>query len=79
MFPGQPAEALDLLDKMLDLNPQRRITVDQALKHPFMESLHDESDEPIFTGTMDFSFETDKTMDMRKLQRLIMKEISFYN
>ena len=43
-----PLEALDLIDKMLDMNPERRITVDAALSHPFFESLHDPDDEPVF-------------------------------
>jgi len=73
IFPNTPPEALDLIDKLLDMNPERRITTDQALKHPFLESLHDEEDEPVFTGSFDFSFENDPTLNMVKIQRLIMK------
>lgn len=79
VFPGQPADALDLLDKMLDLNPFTRIDVEAALGHPFLESLHDEEDEPKFKGSMDFSFEEDQSLDLQKVQRLILKEISSYN
>ena len=50
LFPGAPPDALDLLDRMLDLNPGRRITVDDALKHLFLESMHDPEDEPSFEG-----------------------------
>jgi len=57
LFPNTPPVALDLLDRLLDLNPERRITTEEALKHPFLESLHDDEDEPIFTGNLDFSFE----------------------
>lgn len=31
VFPDVPPEALDLIDRMLDLNPNRRISVDEAL------------------------------------------------
>lgn len=48
LIPGAPAEILDILDRMLDLNANRRITVTEALKHPFLKSLHDEDDEPVF-------------------------------
>jgi serine/threonine protein kinase len=40
------SQALDLLERMLVFNPQCRITVDQALAHPYLASLHDVSDEP---------------------------------
>lgn len=59
MFPSYPKEAHDLLDRMLDLNPGSRIVVDEALTHPFLESMHDSDDEPEFEGSIDFSFEDD--------------------
>lgn len=79
IFPDDPEESHDLLDRLLDLNPDTRITVDQALEHPFLSQLHDPEDEPTFEGAMDFSFETDTSLDLQKMQRLILKEISFYN
>jgi serine/threonine protein kinase len=38
-FPGSDALALDLLSKMITFNPVARITVDQALAHPFLASV----------------------------------------
>ena len=73
LFPGAPADALDLLDKMLDLNPSRRVTVDDALMHPFLESMHDPEDEPSFEGAIDFSFEEDHSLNLEKVKRLILK------
>jgi len=37
--------ALDLLDKLLTFNPNKRITVEQALAHPYLEQYYDPSDE----------------------------------
>ena len=51
------ALALDLLEKMLELNPHRRITAELALQHPYLAEFHDPTDEPTFKGTLDFSFE----------------------
>jgi serine/threonine protein kinase len=37
--------ALDLLDKMLTFNPHKRISVEEALAHPYLEQYYDPEDE----------------------------------
>lgn len=37
--------ALDFLDKLLAFDPANRPTVEEALKHPYLELYHDEEDE----------------------------------
>lgn len=37
--------ALDLLDKMLTFNPNKRITVEECLAHPYLEPYYDPKDE----------------------------------
>ena len=37
--------ALDLLDKMLTFNPFKRVDVETALAHPYLEQYYDPSDE----------------------------------
>ncbi|RCH89485.1 Mitogen-activated protein kinase, partial [Rhizopus stolonifer] len=45
-----------------------RITVEEALAHPYLAAYHDEDDEPTHTQTFDFSFEVVESMeDMRKM------------
>jgi serine/threonine protein kinase len=36
---------LDLLDKLLDWSPLKRITVEEALDHEYLKELHDPLDE----------------------------------
>lgn len=39
-------QALDLLDKLLQFNPNKRISATDALKHPFVSIFHNPSEEP---------------------------------
>ena len=59
LFPNVPDEGIDLLKKMLIYDPDERITVEQALKHPYLAELHFPDDEPttIPVSTFDFDFE----------------------
>jgi serine/threonine protein kinase len=70
---------MDLLDRMLDLDPNKRITVQDAIRHKYLENLHDPEDEPLFEGSIDFSFESDTKLSLDDIKNLILKEISFYN
>eukprot|EP00977_Amphora_coffeiformis_P017340 scaffold5558_cov162-Amphora_coffeaeformis.AAC.6 len=73
-FPGTPMDALDVLRKMLEIHPNKRIGVDEALKHPFFEPLHNPDDEPVSRRPFDFSFENDK-LDRNRLRQLIWEEV----
>ena len=52
-----PAQALDLLSKMLVFDPAARVTVDAALEHPYLSELHGQMPEPLCDDTFDFEFE----------------------
>ena len=52
-----PDEALDLLNKMLTWSPLNRITVEQALQHPFVRHLSASQDEPVSALQFDYTFE----------------------
>lgn len=47
MYPNASAEALDLLRKLLQFNPNKRITAEEALAHPFVAQFHNPTDEPV--------------------------------
>eukprot|EP00474_Spongospora_subterranea_P009363 CRZ09821.1 hypothetical protein [Spongospora subterranea] len=77
VYPMATAEAIDLLQKMLMFSPEKRITVEEALAHPYLASLHDPNDEPIASGVFDFSFET-LELDIDALRELLWSEAQHY-
>jgi serine/threonine protein kinase len=82
LFPRASPLSLDLLEKMLAFNPDKRITVDEALAHPYLSSLHSEEDEPVCPTPFDFSFETtagQAPLDKPALQRLMLEQIEAYH
>lgn len=52
-FPDASKGALDLLQRMLQFDPRKRISVDEALRHPWLAALHDEAAEPVAQGLED--------------------------
>lgn len=55
--PGTNPKAVDLLKKMLTFHPEYRVTVEEALAHPYLEELHSQMDEPAHEFPFDFEFE----------------------
>jgi len=49
VFPSASDEALDLIKNLLIFNPNKRLTADQALKHPYVAQFHNPDDEPVCT------------------------------
>lgn len=80
MFSAHKGEkdALNLLKRMLEIHPRKRITVEEALQHPFLESLHSPDDEPTNGSTFSFEFENEE-LSREKVQALIWEEIREYH
>ncbi|CAI0545303.1 unnamed protein product [Linum tenue] len=56
-FPDVSPLALDLAEKMLVFDPSKRITVEEALNHPYLSSLHEINEEPTCSSPFVFDFE----------------------
>eukprot|EP00921_Rhytidocystis_pertsovi_P000135 GHVQ01000291.1.p1 GENE.GHVQ01000291.1~~GHVQ01000291.1.p1 ORF type:complete len:330 (+),score=21.13 GHVQ01000291.1:328-1317(+) len=47
LFPNAPSQAIDLLKLLLQFNPVKRISADEALRHPYVSQFHNQDDEPV--------------------------------
>jgi len=59
---------------MLQFNPDRRVSVDEALKHPYFKSLHNPKKEVECKDIFDFAFEKEK-MTGESLRDFMWEEI----
>ncbi|KAI8645649.1 MAP kinase [Parasitella parasitica] len=73
LYPRANPMAIDLLNKLLEFDPSKRINVEEALSHPYLSAYHDEDDEPTHSATFDFSFEVVDSID--DMRRMIVQEV----
>ena len=87
MYPGADEQALSLLRGLLQFDVEKRITVDEALSHPFIQHVRDEQNEKKFDNilnkiksqnSLNFEFE-DIKMKMDTYRSLIIEEVLRYN
>lgn len=74
ILPGIEADAIDLLSRMLTWDAAARITVEEALSHPFVAAHHSPEDEP-YCPPFDFEFENGAEHSKEDLQMLIWNEM----
>ncbi|KAI5428602.1 mitogen-activated protein kinase homolog MMK2 [Lathyrus oleraceus] len=74
MSPG----AVDLLERMLVFDPNRRITVDEALSHQYLAPLHDIVVEPVCSRPFNFDFEKPSFTE-QEIKELVWKESVKFN
>jgi serine/threonine protein kinase len=80
MFADSNPMAVDLLRRMLVFDPKKRITVDEALEHPYLDQFRMPDDEPTTESVsyFDFAFERE-VLDMQMLKDMIYDEILLYH
>ncbi|CAG07587.1 unnamed protein product [Tetraodon nigroviridis] len=78
LYPQAEPEALDLLAAMLHFDPRDRISVTQALEHPYLAKYHDPNDEPTCVPAFDFEFDK-LSMSKEQIKEAILIEIQDFH
>lgn len=78
LYPSAALEALNLVECLLQWNPKERLTVEQALEHPFLATVRNLDDEPSCPwGPFDFSYEY-QLCSMPRLREFLINEVSTF-
>jgi len=77
LYPNASESAIDLLGKMLQFDPRKRISASQALEHPYLLALHNVNDEPV-AEPFDFKFEADDVTE-NQLRQLIWDQLKRFH
>lgn len=78
LYPQAEPVALDLLSAMLLFDPRERISVCQALEHPYLAKYHDPDDEPVCVPAFDFEFDR-QPMGREQIKEAILAEIQDFH
>ncbi|KAG6910031.1 hypothetical protein DXG01_013755 [Tephrocybe rancida] len=78
ILPAADHQALDLLGKMLAFDPDDRITVPEALEHPWLAAYHDESDEPDCPVKFDKWRQIEELETLEEFRTALWNEIEEY-
>jgi len=77
LYPGAGEEAIDLLNRMLNFNPFFRISVDEALSHPFFKKVRKPEKEIKAEHEIQIEFEKEH-LDKKKLRQLFLEEMKHF-
>jgi|LakMenE01Jun11ns_1017448.scaffolds.fasta_scaffold9423579_2 mitogen-activated protein kinase 15 len=75
-FPNMDEQALDLLRKMLVFNPKNRLSVEEALAHPYLKDFHNSSEEIEYNGVIEISIDENTKYSIKEYREALYKEIN---
>lgn len=80
LFPYTSPDAIDLLTRMLEFNPEKRITIDDALAHPFISEVTSEVAAQYYHYPNNcptaFTFDMDSTkLSLEQVKQMLYQEV----
>jgi len=75
-FPTASDDALDLLSKLLNFNPNKRLSAEKALQHPYVAQFHNPEDEPVCDKIIYIPIDDNTKLSMREYRDRLYQEIA---
>ena len=75
MFPTASDEALDMIKNLLQFNPSKRLSVEQALKHPYVAQFHNPDEEPNCTKKINIPIDDNQKFSIREYRNKLYSDI----
>ena len=69
--------AVDLVEKMLVFNPDKRYSIEDCLNHPYLKNMREGIEDPVFTGKINLDFD-DKNITFSIFYVYLVKEVSSF-
>ena len=69
--------AVDLVEKMLVFNPEKRYSIEECLNHPYLKNMREGIEDPVFNGKINLDFD-DKNITFSLFFVYLVKEVSSF-
>ncbi|KAG5463901.1 hypothetical protein LSCM1_00074 [Leishmania martiniquensis] len=76
LLPSASPDALDLIQRLMCFNPNRRITAAEALEHPYVAAFHRPEEEPVATEPITISLPDNERLPLDKYRDAIYEQIA---
>mmetsp|Transcript_132934 Transcript_132934/g.323072 ORF Transcript_132934/g.323072 Transcript_132934/m.323072 type:complete len:363 (-) Transcript_132934:546-1634(-) len=75
LIPNTSEHAFDLLHKLLDINPDKRIIADAALRHPYLSQFHNPADEPSCNHVISIPINDNTKYTIQEYREILYSEV----
>lgn len=74
-FKGATPDCLDFIRRCLDFNPKKRLTIEQALKHPYVKQFHNPSEEIVCSKVIEIPINDNKKLSLQEYRKALYDDI----
>lgn len=75
IFPTAAEDSIDLMKKLLKFNPAERLTVEEALEHPYVSQFHNIDNEPVCKKIITIPIDDNKKFSIKEYRLKIYTDI----